>query len=131
MEGNADTGKEFTSCVETGGEWNAFTGLADGECVVHKRETSEGTLAHTPDGKRLRVVKKGSFSGVGIEGAGSRDPVVPAQDRPRLEAVQFRKGEKPAPDAGPDKPPRSPSTSLAIFLALVGLVALIILALIM
>jgi hypothetical protein len=51
--------------------------------------------------------------------------------RTGLETVQFRKDEKPAPDAGPDRQPRSSSTSLAIFLALVGLVALMILVLVM
>lgn len=98
---------------------------------MHKRETREGTQALTPEGKRTGTAKNGCSSGVVIQGPGSRDPVAPVQGRTRLEAVQFRKGEKPAPDAGPDKPPRSSSTSLAIFLALVGLMALIILALIM
>ena len=98
---------------------------------MHKRETREGTHALTPDGNRSGTAKNEGSSGVVIQGPGSRDPVAPVQGRTGLETVQFRKGEKPAPDTGPDKPPRSSSTSLAIFLALVGLMALIILALIM
>ncbi|HEX9703585.1 MAG TPA: hypothetical protein VGA19_12095 [Rhodospirillales bacterium] len=117
---------------------------------MHKRETKEGVQVLKPDGKRLDTAKGKGSGGVVVPGPGARKPVAPTPE-PRtpdegqalhldhpgpdavagIQAAQFRKGEKPAPDAGPDKPPRSSSTSLAIFLALVGLMALIILALIM
>lgn len=115
---------------------------------MHKRETREGIQVLTPDGRQLGTIKDPVSRGVVVQGPGAPSPVVPqpktlgtGQDLARnrtdsdaiagVQAMQFRKGEKSSPDAPPEKPHRSSSTSLAIFLALVGLMALIILALIM
>ncbi len=98
---------------------------------MHKRETREETQLLTPGGKRSSASKNGASGNVAAQRSRNHDPVAPIPGRTGLETVQFRKEDKPVPDAGPDKPPRSSSTSLAIFLALVGLVALMILVLIM
>jgi hypothetical protein len=98
---------------------------------VPTRETREETQLLTPDGKRSSASKNGPSGNVAVQRSRNHDRVAPIPGRTGLETVQFRKDEKPAPDAGPDRQPRSSSTSLAIFLALVGLVALIILVLVM
>lgn len=111
------------------------------ENVVHERETRERTQLLTPDKKARRTVEGTDQSAAVEQGLGPRDRGAKGDTRRNgiepsaitgVQAQQFRKGERPAPETGPDKPPRSSSmTSLAIFLALLGLMALIILALIM
>lgn len=109
---------------------------------MHERETREGTQLLTPDERHRGTVEGTDQSAAVEQGLGPRDRDDAKGDTRRngiepsaitgVQAMQFRKGERPAPETGPDKPPRSSSmTSLAIFLALLGLMALIILALIM
>ena len=102
-----------------------------------------------PDGRQLGPAKGQDPLGVIVPGPGARNPAVPDSGVPGtgqelhrnrtdpdaiagVQTVQFRKGEKSSPDAPPpEKPHRSSSTSLAIFLALVSFMALIILVLMM
>lgn len=98
---------------------------------MHERETREGTQLLTPDKGRRRTVKGTDQSSAVAPGSRDRNGADPNAIA-GVQAMQFRKGERSAPETGPDKPPRSSSmTSLAIFLALIALMALIILVLIM
>lgn len=97
------------------------------ENVVHERETRERAQLLTPDKGRRGTDQSSVVAPGSRDRSGANSSAIAG-----VQAIQFRKGERSAPETGPDKPPRSSSmTSLAIFLALLGLMALIILALIM
>lgn len=120
------------------------------EVVVLKRGSTQGMQVLTSDGEFLGTVEDVVPDGFMIRRSGGDNPIVPVpepwiadiDERVHLnrtgaeasagwQAMQFKKGDKPAPEPGRDKAHSSSATNLAIFLALLAIVGLVILALVM
>lgn len=115
-----------------------------------KRRSTQGMQVLTSDGEFLGTVEDVNSNGFMIRRSGSDSPAVPvpepwiadidervhlnrtgAEANAGWQAMQFRKGDKAAPEGGREPPHSTFSTNLAIFLALLAVVVFVILALMM
>ena len=115
---------------------------------MQKRGTAQGMQVLTSDGEFLGTIEDDAPDGFILRTSGGNGNMVTLpelwiadiDDRVHLnrtgaeaaagwQAMQFRKSDKPSPETGRDRPQRTSPAAWLIFLALLGVVLLVILAL--